>query len=71
MTLEELVSKVKVVGTDIVSIADQWIMDALAWQQSGGGESVQWKQHAAYSWSSCLYRVFSMGPLPAVARMVR
>ena len=36
MTLEELVSKVKVVGTDIVSIADQWIMDALAWQQSGG-----------------------------------
>lgn len=35
MTLEELVSKVKVVGTDIVSIADQWIMDALAWQQSG------------------------------------
>ena len=35
MTLEELVSKVKVVGTDMVSIADQWIMDALAWQQSG------------------------------------
>ena len=32
MTLEELVSKVKVVGTDIVSIADQWIMDVLAWQ---------------------------------------
>ena len=35
MTLEELVAKVKVVGTDIRSIADQWIMDAFAWQESG------------------------------------